>query len=199
MAGFLEAWLPGGRQLVVLDEGRVTVGKDPANSLVLEHDGTVSRLHAALEPYGPAWVIRDLGSRNGTYVNGERIVGDRVLHDGDDIRVGSTRLSFRSADSAGSATAVGAAAPQLTPRERDVLCALCRPLFSGQPFPQPASTREIAAELVVSDAAVKQHLLHLYDKFGIFVDDGNRRLRLANEAIVRGAVTPAQLQASPGE
>ena len=76
----------------------------------------------------------------------------------------------------------------LTPRERDVLSALCDPLFGGDPFPQPASTRAIAQSLVVTEAAVKQHLLHLYDKFGIPEGADNRRLRLATEAVRVGIV-----------
>ena len=57
--------------------------------------------------------------------------------------------------------------PELTRRERDVLAALCRPLASDRPVAIPASIREIAAELVVTEAAVKQHLLNLCDKFEI--------------------------------
>jgi DNA-binding transcriptional ArsR family regulator len=58
----------------------------------------------------------------------------------------------------------------LTPRERVVLVELCRPLLSANVFTQPASVREIAEVLVVSEAAVKQHLGRLYEKFGV-VDD----------------------------
>ena len=59
------------------------------------------------------------------------------------------------------------APPTLTPRERDVLVALCRPLLARDMFTEPASTRAIADELVITQAAVKQHLANLYDKFGI--------------------------------
>jgi DNA-binding NarL/FixJ family response regulator len=83
--------------------------------------------------------------------------------------------------------------PDLTKRERDVLRALCRPLASSEPFRQPASIRAIAEELVVTQAAVKQHLLRLYDKFGLDDQSENRRVRLANEAIVQGAVTSAEI------
>ena len=77
--------------------------------------------------------------------------------------------------------------PELTRRERDVLAALCRPVLSDDVFAEPASVHEIAQVLVVTDAAVKQHLLHLYDKFGI--DAGQRRrVSLAKEAIRRGAL-----------
>jgi class 3 adenylate cyclase len=78
--------------------------------------------------------------------------------------------------------------PDLTRRERDVLAALCRPALHGNVFEEPASVREIAAALVVTEAAVKQHLLHLYDKFGIAETGERRRIRLAREAIRRRAV-----------
>ena len=75
-----------------------------------------------------------------------------------------------------------------------MLVALCSPMFSGDVFREPASTRQIASELVVTEAAVKQHLSRLYDKFGIFEQEG-RRARLANEAIRRGAVSTAEILA----
>ena len=72
MSAHLEIWKPSGRELFMLSGQRVTVGKASTNVLSLEHDATVSRLHAILDNLGSAWSIRDLGSRNGTYVNGER-------------------------------------------------------------------------------------------------------------------------------
>jgi tetratricopeptide (TPR) repeat protein len=78
--------------------------------------------------------------------------------------------------------------PELTRRERDVLAALCGPVVSDDVFAEPASVRQIAQELVVTDAAVKQHLLHLYDKFGIQAAGVRRRVELAREAVRRGAV-----------
>jgi tetratricopeptide (TPR) repeat protein len=92
--------------------------------------------------------------------------------------------------------------PELTRRERDVLAALCRPVTSGDVFAEAASVHEIAQELVVTDAAVKQHLLHLYDKFGIAAGGGRRRVELAKEAIRRGAVgldVPARGRAAVDE
>jgi tetratricopeptide (TPR) repeat protein len=78
--------------------------------------------------------------------------------------------------------------PELTPRERDVLTCLCEPLWSDETFAEAASVSKIASALVVTDAAVKQHLLNLYDKFGIEPASGRRRVVLAREAIRRGAV-----------
>jgi class 3 adenylate cyclase len=85
--------------------------------------------------------------------------------------------------------------PELTRRERDVLLALCRPALDFDVFTEPASVREIALSLVVTEAAVKQHLLHLYDKFGITETADRRRVRLAREAIRRGAVALADATA----
>jgi DNA-binding NarL/FixJ family response regulator len=84
--------------------------------------------------------------------------------------------------------------PELTRRERDVLVQLCRPVLAGDVFTEPASSREIAEALVVTEAAVKQHLLNLYVKFGIHGDGERRRVRLANDAVHRGAVTIADLR-----
>jgi DNA-binding NarL/FixJ family response regulator len=81
------------------------------------------------------------------------------------------------------------AAPDLTRREVEVLNALCRPALRHEAFVAPATAKDIADELVVTEAAVKQHLLRLYQKFRI-PEGGNRRGRLANEVIALGVVRP---------
>jgi pSer/pThr/pTyr-binding forkhead associated (FHA) protein len=203
MSSHLEVSKPSGRALVPLAGQRLTVGKASTNDVSLDHDDTVSRLHAVLENLGFAWSIRDLGSRNGTYLNGERINAERVLRSGDEVRVGKTRLLFWEVRESGEGTRdeetmaaqPNELPPRLTPREVDVLVVLCRPLVSDDPFPEPASVRRMAGELFVTEAAVKQHLQNMYDKFGIPAE-GDRRVRLANEALRRGAVTIAQLRGS---
>jgi DNA-binding CsgD family transcriptional regulator len=195
MGGYLEVWTAAGQELVALEAGRLTLGADPANDLVLPADPTLSRLHAALERYGAGWCVRDLDSRNGTFVNGRRILGERPLRPGDEVRVGAARLVYRSDQpSGGQATQASDPPPELTRREREVLLVLCRTVLGGAAFTEPASIREIAEVLVVSEAAVKQHLGHLYDKFGIFGGGERRRVGLANEALRRGAVTIAALR-----
>jgi DNA-binding CsgD family transcriptional regulator len=196
MPSHLEVLKPSGRQLIPLGAERVTVGKSSSNVVSLNDDSTVSRLHAVLENLGYAWSIRDVGSRNGTYINGEKISTERVLRSGDELRVGKSKLVFwevRDADevTVGEATVSVAPtqpAPRLTPRELEVLVVLCRPLVSGDPFPEAVSVKQMAQELFVTEAAIKQHLQNLYDKFAI-PPEGERRVRLANEAIRRGAVT----------
>ena len=205
MSSHLEVFKPSGRELVPLTGERVTLGKASTNAVALEHDPTVSRLHAILENHGSAWSIRDMGSRNGTFVNGEKIAAERVLRSGDEVRIGKSRVVYLQARERGEpieeATIVPDAAqlpPRLTRREIDVLMVLCRPLVSDDPFPEPASVRRMAGELFVTEAAVKQHLQNLYDKFAI-PTEGDRRVRLANEALRRGAVTIAQLRDSATE
>jgi pSer/pThr/pTyr-binding forkhead associated (FHA) protein len=180
-----------------LEAVRTTVGKAAQNDVALDHDPTASHLHAILERFPAGWCVTDLGSSNGTWVNGERIWSSHRLRHGDEIRVGQTRLIFRDALNAGGAeTEADDAPPNLTTRERDVLVALCRPLLDRDMFTEPASTSAIADELVVTQAAVKQHLANLFDKFGIPGGDSHRRARLANEALRRGAVSLTQLRAS---
>src|SRR5262249_13126782 len=90
------------------------------------------------------------------------------------------------------------ATPDLTRRELDVLTSLCRPALSDEAFVAPATAREIAADLVVTEAAVKQHLLRLYQKFRI-PEGANRRGRLGNGggALGLGRPPPPPRRAGP--
>jgi len=193
VSSYVEVWGRAGRELRALDSERLTVGTLESNDVVVDEDG-VSRVHAVLERLGEAWCVRDLGSRNGTFVNGTRILGERALHPGDEIVVGRVRLLFRG-PGRGQETAAIAEPPPLTRRERDVLLALCRPVLTGDAFTEPASIKAIAGELVVSEAAVKQHLARLYVKFDLGPYGERRRVQLANAAIARGAVTLGELRA----
>jgi len=192
VSSYVEVWGRSGRELRALDSERITVGSLDSNDVVVDSDG-VSRVHAVFERFGDTWTVRDLGSRNGTFVNGGRIIGEHALHSGDEIVLGRLRLQFHG-PARGAETAAIASPPPLTPRERDVLLALCRPLLTGDAFTEPASTRAMAAELVVSEAAVKQHLSRLYDKFDVSTQDERRRVQLANAAVARGAVKVADLR-----
>jgi pSer/pThr/pTyr-binding forkhead associated (FHA) protein len=193
---YLEVHRPAGVELVPLEADRVTVGRTSSNDITLASDGKVSRLHAVLERLSETWCIRDLGSRNGTFLNGERVDRDRVVRPGDEIRVGGTRLVYRAEKSSEVlVTEIPERVPSLTQRERDVLLALFQPAVEGEVFAEPASTREIATTLSVSEAAIKQHLAHLYDKFGIHEGD-RRRVKLANEALRRGAVSLADARSA---
>jgi hypothetical protein len=176
-----------------------TVGRGRAVDIRID-DPTVSRLHAELVRRGPYLYAADLGlSRHGTRVNG-RPIGRRVLDDGDVItfgavrcRVGGLTVEELPADEVPRRPA----APELTRRELDVLTALCKPALSDDAFVLPATAREIAVDLVVTEAAIKQHLLRLYQKFHIS-EGPNRRTRLANEVIALGLVRPFEPRGSTG-
>jgi hypothetical protein len=175
-----------------LPPGTTMVGRGSDLDLVID-DPSVSRLHAEITVRGEYAYITDLGlSTNGTRVNG-RPVGRRRLRDGDVLTLGgaSFRVVGPPDDMAAETMELRAIrAPDLTRRERDVLTALCRPSLHSDAFVNPASAREIAEELVVTEAAVKQHLLRLYAKFGI-PEGGDRRVRLANEVVRAGYIRPA--------
>ncbi|MDF6018071.1 DUF1707 and FHA domain-containing protein [Streptomyces sp. JH34] len=70
----------------------LSIGRDPGNGLRLSHE-TVSRTHAELIAHGSRWILHDLGSTNGTCVNGQRVVGSVVVRDGDQVSFG--RITFR--------------------------------------------------------------------------------------------------------
>jgi hypothetical protein len=170
-----------------------TVGRGEGVDITLD-DPSVSRLHAELVRRGPHVYVADLGlSANGTRVNG-RPVGRRILADGDVLSFGAARArvgGLAPSESAADETVElrRVAAPDLTRREVEVLHALCRPALRHEAFVAPATAKDVAEELVVTEAAVKQHLLRLYQKFRI-PEGGNRRGRLANEVIALGIVRP---------
>ena len=183
----------GGAQVIVTLTGPVTVGRRAERDVTLDWDTEVSRLHAQVEPVGSDWIVVDDGlSRNGTYVNGERVNGRRRLTDGDRIVFGETPVTFRApADAEAESTAavrVGASDVPLSESQRKVLIALCRPLKDSA-YATPATNKDIADEIHLSVDAVKAHLRVLFERFGL--DDlpqNQKRARLAAVALVNGVV-----------
>jgi hypothetical protein len=169
-----------------------TVGRGAGVDISID-DPSVSRLHCELIRRGLHVYVSDLGlSTNGTRVNG-RPVGRRVLIDGDVLSFGTARTRVGglapSAEADDTVELRRISAPDLTRRELEVLTSLCRPALQQDAFVAPATAKDIADELVVTEAAVKQHLLRLYQKFRI-AEGVNRRARLANEVISAGVVRP---------
>lgn len=187
-----------GAERIVALVGRTTVGRGPAADLQLG-DEEVSRLHAQLEPIGEAWVLADDGlSRNGSYVNGERVEGRRRLRDGDTLRFGDSEVLFRAPGEDVSGETRPArdvpAAASLSDAQRRVLVALCRPFKEVQPYARPATNREVAAEVFLSVDAVKGHLRVLFDKLGVGdFPQNEKRLRLVERAFDAGLVTRREL------
>jgi hypothetical protein len=81
-----------GRRLIVGPAG-VTLGRSRQCDVVVE-DPNVSRQHAEIRPRGGSWVLTDLGSTNGSSLNGRRIDGPEVIKSGDQIEVGKSVMTF---------------------------------------------------------------------------------------------------------
>jgi hypothetical protein len=84
--------LNDGRRIRLSDDGAV-IGRLPECDVSLP-DPNVSRRHAQVKRHGNEFVVSDLGSTNGTRVNGTQVSGERRLHDGDEIGVGATIIRF---------------------------------------------------------------------------------------------------------
>jgi pSer/pThr/pTyr-binding forkhead associated (FHA) protein len=101
---------PNAGSRFLLDSELTTVGRHPGSDIFLD-DVTVSRRHAEFYRHGAGFVVRDVGSLNGTYVNRERIE-ETSLTDGDEVQVGKFRLTFlagrRSQADRGGGAQVGA-------------------------------------------------------------------------------------------
>ena len=179
------------------DQPRLTLGRDAANDLALPWDAEVSRVHAELERVGGEWAISDDGlSRNGTYVNGQRVNGRRRLRDGDVLRLGRTLLTFSApVGPVSGATLPAQNAPmldELTPIQRRILSALCRPLVSAGGVVAPASNQEIADAVHLSVEGVKGQLRTLSARFGVAdLPQNRKRLELAERAWRSGLGAPA--------
>jgi hypothetical protein len=191
----------GRQQLLPLEDAgaRLTLGRGSAADIRLEWDQEVSRIHAELERIGSDWVVIDDGlSRNGTFVNGQRLSGRRRLHHGDVIRLGATLVTYSAARQRTSRTTMAAAEVPaqaiISEAQRRVLVALCRPYKHGTPYATPATNQQIAEELFLSVDAVKTHLRALFAKFGVEkLPQNQKRARLVEQAFQLGVVTERDL------
>lgn len=82
-----------GDSVVDLSRVRTTVGRSARNDLCVE-DPFTSRLHAEVRRQGDGFWVSDLGSANGTYLNGSRLMAPAQLHDGDRVRIGETEIDY---------------------------------------------------------------------------------------------------------
>jgi pSer/pThr/pTyr-binding forkhead associated (FHA) protein len=81
-----------GKRLVVGAAG-VTLGRSRQSDVMVD-DANVSRAHAEIRPHGGSWVLTDLGSTNGTRLNGQRVSRPETLAPGDEIELGTATLRF---------------------------------------------------------------------------------------------------------
>lgn len=186
----------GGQQLLLLNQSnwRVTVGRDPAAEVSLPSDAEVSRTHALLEQVGRGWMLVDDGlSRNGSFVNGQRVVGRRRLADKDRLVFGGTSVTYRetSAGTTQTASAINTpAAILLTPMQRKVLIALVRPVHESDSA-TPATNRQIAEEVFLTVDAVKAHLRVLFERYGLSeLPQNEKRAQLVATVLDAGVLLP---------
>jgi pSer/pThr/pTyr-binding forkhead associated (FHA) protein len=191
-----------GEQRITVIGAEVTalwVGRSPSAELHLEWDSEVSSLHAQLEMAGDECTLVDDGlSRNGSFVNGERVSGRRHLRDGDVLRFGQTLVLYRKPGEGGAeSTALSSdalTAAGVSPGQRRVLVALCRPFKDGAAFATPATNQEIAGELHLSVDAVKTHLRALFEKFGVEeLPQNQKRVALVQRALQSGLINEREL------
>jgi FHA domain len=182
------------QRLLVLDQAnwRVTIGRDAGADVPLPWDAEVSRTHALLEQVGRGWMLVDDGlSRNGSFVNGTRIVGRRRLSDKDRLVVGATQITYRETSGGTTQTASAIDTPasfSLTPMQRKVLIALCRPVHESASA-TPATNRQIAEEVFLTVDAVKAHLRVLFDRYGLSqLPQNEKRARLVSTVLEAGVL-----------
>jgi hypothetical protein len=186
----------GEQRLLLLDQRRwrVTIGRDPAADVPLPWDAEVSRTHALLEQVGRGWTVVDDGlSRNGSFVNGARVIGRRRLTDKDRLVLGATTVTYRETSGGTTQTASAIDAPSaipLSPMQRKVLIALCRPVHASASA-IPATNRQIAEDVYLTVDAVKAHLRVLFDRYGLSqLPQNEKRARLVASVLEAGVLAP---------
>jgi pSer/pThr/pTyr-binding forkhead associated (FHA) protein len=192
----------GAQQIVLVEAGATTlwVGRGESADLRLDWDGEVSALHAQIEVVRDECTLLDDGlSRNGSFVGEQRVDGRRRLRDGDTLRFGRTTVLFRrpGAEAAPEATVAASQVPSaatVSPGQRRVLLALCRPFKDESSFATPATNQAIAAELHLSVDAVKTHLRALFEKLEVGdLPQNQKRLALVERALQSGVVSRREL------
>jgi len=160
--------------------GPTTIGRSRDNDVVFAGDAAISRFHAVVEPFGGGWQVRDLHSRNGTFVNGLRISAPMPVQTGDTVLVAGRAMRFvvggPDSDIDGETERWNKPkpdGPSLTMREAEVV----RLVAGGQ------TDGEIARSLTISVKTVQSHLDRIRTKTG-----ARRRADLTRLAVELGLV-----------
>lgn len=80
------------RGVTVALGGEITLGRDPACAISIDDDAYISQNHVRFYDYEGQPMVEDLGSTNGTFHNGSKLVGSKLLHPGDRVQAGTTVL-----------------------------------------------------------------------------------------------------------
>jgi len=127
-----------------LAQSETQIGKGPRNDLVIA-DPAVSTAHAMIRTDGAQFTISDLGSRNGTFVNGTRLVQPQQLQHGDVIGIGLSKLTFRLADA----------------DDTSAMLAPDRTLIIQRPAPPPLTEEAFANALIAAGLVTQADIARL--------------------------------------
>jgi predicted component of type VI protein secretion system len=152
----------------VLDKGEMTIGRDTTNDIVI-NDAEVSRKHARILIQGGGFVLEDLGSTNGTFVDGQRLMGPHMLRPGELIMLGENiSLGFEGGQVDMNATVIASApspretSSPLTAREgipEPFRPSVPSPAFSGQVPPGPMEEEYPAAPVPAKKSNTRTWIL----------------------------------------
>jgi pSer/pThr/pTyr-binding forkhead associated (FHA) protein len=116
----------------------LTIGRDMNNDVVI-NDAEVSRNHGRLTSQSGGYLIEDLASTNGTFVNGQRLIGPKLLNPGDVIGLGETIvMEYSYVADAGATVVASAPAPRMMPEPPTAPPAAPEPAPMMAPEPPPA-------------------------------------------------------------
>ena len=153
-----------------LTNAETQIGKGPRNDIVIA-DPAVSTAHAMVRLEGSVYTINDIGSRNGTFVNGERVAESRPLKHGDVIGLGLSKLTFRMGDDYSETGAI----------DLEEVAAASRPRV-----PAPLTEESLALAVVAAGLATKADVDRVRsDAKGRRVYRGLIEERLASEDSLR--------------
>ncbi|MFN8108746.1 MAG: FHA domain-containing protein [Thermoleophilia bacterium] len=192
----------GALQIHTLSETESTVlGRTPPSEVLLAWDRQVSGHHAVLERVAGEWIVIDNDSRNGTVVDGRRVVDRRRLHEAALLQLGRTSVVFCDPGRMTSGTEPsdpGFTLLHLSPGQRRVLAALCEPTLRSGSLSAPPSNQEIAARTHMGVETIRTYLRMLYTAFGVQGMVGARkRLRLVHVAVEASVVDLSELEEPP--
>jgi predicted component of type VI protein secretion system len=145
---------PNAGKAYPLEGAELTVGRDPSNPVSI-NDGEISRRHAKLSWKGASYVLEDLGSTNGTFVNGTRLSAPLALKPGDAVSFGENIVLIYEATFDANATMVGSAkaAKTAAPVQQAAPAPAPAPAYSGQvpasPAPAAAAPKKGGSRVVL--------------------------------------------------
>jgi len=152
-----------------LDAQEISIGRDAVNIIAI-NDAEISRRHAKMELRGSAYMIQDLGSTNGTFINGTRISEMQVLNPGDTVSFGEGIVLVYEPIMDVNATILSTKIPQMTvlkPAPVPVPAPIPTPVPVRTPAPTPAPF--YSGQVPASPASMPPEVVQAKKKFPVWV------------------------------